>query len=226
MYRTDHRQRRSDPIAPGQRFTRLTVVRFVERRTTGYYWLCACDCGAERLARASALRDGSSRSCGCLRSEEQSARQTIHGRHGTPTWVTWSAMRARCYSPLPEVTQYHGARGIRVCERWNDFAAFLADMGERPSLAHSIDRIDPDGDYEPGNCRWATHAQQANNKRNNVYVEHNGERRTVAEWSALLGVSSHRLAYRLRAGWDFSRAVSQPPAKVGRAVYGQRQGAL
>lgn len=144
-------------IKPGDRFGKLTVVEDAGRDRRGQALVrCRCDCGKEAIARASRIRTGSQRSCGCLR-----GRPTVHGRCGTPTYRSWVAMIDRCENPKRERYHRYGGRGITVCPRWREsFAAFLQDMGERPQ-GKSIDRWpDNDGNYEPGNCRWATPTQQ------------------------------------------------------------------
>jgi hypothetical protein len=119
-------------------------------------------------------------------------------------------MRTRCTNPnVPNYKDY-GGRGIAVCERWRSFEAFLADMGPRPGLGYSIERINNDGDYEPGNCRWADRAQQSNNRRNNRLLTWNGETKTLAEWSRTTGLDYAALLARLNRGWSVERALSTP----------------
>jgi hypothetical protein len=147
----------------GKEFGQLTVVALVGRRGNNTYWQCQCHCGEQKTVRGSHLKSGGIKSCGCLRG---------HPTHGegskgqeTAEYSAWLGMRKRCQNSKCQDWPDYGGRGIKVCERWQIYTNFLADMGRRPSPKHSLDRIDNDGDYEPSNCRWATPKEQYENRR-------------------------------------------------------------
>jgi hypothetical protein len=161
-------------LSIGTIFCRLTVIGPAPTKRSGN--LCSwvrCSCGIKLTVSDSNLRTGNTRSCGCLQVDAQRvlAREKFT-RHGfarmkavMPTWRSWSSMRDRCTNAMHHAWDRYGGRGIKVCDRWlNSFEAFLEDVGERPGLAFSIDRIDPDGNYEPGNCRWADRVTQGRNR--------------------------------------------------------------
>ena len=154
------------PVTINDVFGRLTVIG---RATGRSKWTCRCECGLIIDVWSQSLRRGATKSCGCYNRDAMQQR-TVHGaaRRGkqTPEYVTWRNIMLRCYYPSAISWKYYGGRGISVCDRWREsFENFLADMGTRPTSKHSIDRIDPNGNYEPGNCRWVTADVQSRNQR-------------------------------------------------------------
>ena len=145
----------------GQRFGRLTVIEFAGIRHEKRTWLCKCDCGKTNTVATSTLRAGKTKSCG-----NHKIGYRTHNGSKRPEYQSWLGMRARCLNPKHFAYEYYGGRGIRICNRWLlSFADFLSDMGERPTLKHTLERLNNDGNYEPSNCVWATRAVQAKNKR-------------------------------------------------------------
>lgn len=169
-------------IPSGSRFGRLSVVREAERHTapcgqTQRRFVVRCSCGgAEFIVLLASLRDGNTASCGCLFRDVMSGhdRALRHGMTGTRTHKSWMAMRERVLDTRKEKARNYLDRGISVCERWQTFENFLADMGVRP-VGMTLDRIDGNGNYEPGNCRWATARTQGGNTRKNRMVVLRGE---------------------------------------------------
>lgn len=191
----------------GQRFGRLLVVkRSGYHRTTGEaLWVCRCDCGGEATFRSWVLRQGRATKC----------KGSAHflARDHRLTHRSWESMLNRCRKTSGRHWKYYGSCGVTVCDRWSDFANFLADMGDRPSRRHTIDRIDPNGNYEPGNCRWATVSEQNCNRRNTLYIEVDGARVKLVDYCQKVGVSAQAVRTRLRLGWTLERACSEPVRK-------------
>ena len=199
----------------GNRHGRLTVLERGENAVKGQArWLCVCDCGNRTVVTGADLRNGHTTSCGCWKSEVSAERMTTHGLSSLPEYRTWKRMRTRCPNPNIEEFDYYGGRGIEVCPEWEDFEAFYRDVGPRPSAKHTIDRINTNGNYEPGNCRWATRKRQARNTRRNLNLTLHGETHTIAGWSEIVGIKQHALAARVRRGWSVDRVLTTPVAGV------------
>lgn len=195
----------------GMRFDRLLVVREVKRPATGRrFWHCVCNCGETTVSDQKGLLTGCIRSCGCLYREKAARMNYKHGMSETDTYNIWCHMLRRCNNKKNSRYPDYGGRGITVCERWHDFENFIADMGERPSKNYSINRIDNDGNYEPGNCNWATLKEQANNTRRNHWIEINGERKTLSQWAVEYGIKASIVLRRLTRGLTPEDALSRP----------------
>lgn len=200
----------------GVRFEKLLVVGRGANRTDGTaVWKCLCDCGEVREIPGTALRAGRNKSCGCASPRFTKERTTTHGQSRTRTYRIWQGMRRRCSEAAQgKSRRLYFDKGIRVCERWEDFECFLKDMGHAPPWA-SIERINGKGDYEPGNCRWATAQEQANNVCTNTAVTHAGKTQTVAMWAKEIGVKPNTLLYRLRRGMPPERALQVDAGFIG-----------
>lgn len=209
-------------IQVGDRYGRLSVVRElpVRRRPSGgteRWFLCRCECGNETDVRLSRLRSGKTRSCGCLivppkpSPASYANRADYHGMEGSPEHGIWRGIKARCYHPKARGYANYGGRGIKMCDRWkSSFKAFYEDMGPRPSPEHQIDRSDNDKDYEPGNCRWATRAEQNRNRKDNRMLEFRGERMCMADWAKRFGMRNGTLSDRLARGMSVEEALTTP----------------
>ena len=193
----------------GQVFGRLTAVEDLGQVEGYRAYRCACSCGEETVVAAHRLlHDKGPRSCGCLQREAV----TKHGMEGTRVYEIWRNMRGRCCDTKDKSFPSYGGRGIAVCERWkNSFQNFYDDMGEPPSDLHTLDRRDNDGNYEPGNCRWATPEEQANNRSNSVFIEYDGRRQTLAQWARECRIHPITLAGRLKRGWSVEDALKTVP---------------
>lgn len=200
-------------------FGRLVAVRDLpERAGSGAMWLCKCACGNEISVLGYSLRRGDTQSCGCL-IRDMNRDRTTHGacvnEERTQEYITWRAMVSRCHNSLSKDYQDYGAKGIEVCGEWRaSFGAFLAHIGRRPSRDHSIDRFpNGDGNYEPGNVRWATKKEQARNRKNNKYIEFQGRQMLLVEVCEITGVPAKLVRDRLYAGWSTAAALTFPKIK-------------
>lgn len=186
----------------GQRFGSIAVIgedtcgqgKDKEKRVR---WICQCDCGKVWSVRGSNLRQGNTRSCGCLNNKQK----LKHGLINTPEYYTWKSMIQRCTNPKARAYNHYGGRGITVCDSWMVFENFYKDMGVRPSEQHTLDRIDNSKGYEPGNCRWATRLQQSRNTRNCVYIYFDGKRMSLSEAIEASGLKESTVRARRALGW-------------------------
>lgn len=194
----------------GHRVGRLVVIGYAGRIRRMSRWLCRCDCGRTAIVSGAHLNPGYTQSCGCLR-REAGRNNRKHGLSQSRTHSIWSQMKKRTRSPDSVDFHRYGARGIDVCERWLAFENFLADMGECPPKK-TLERINNDGNYGPGNCRWATRTEQARNTRTNRLITFRGETRPAAAWAEITGLKSATIRWRLSRGWSVERALTMPCA--------------
>lgn len=204
------------PNLVGRVFGRITVVSLSHSDRGKRFWRCRCACGAEKITRTQYLMAGKVQSCGCLRRDVTRRRVTTHGATAAATrrreYGIWNGMNQRCTNPNIDRFSCYGGRGIHVCEEWRtSFERFFADLGPSPSRTHSLERIDNDGHYEPGNVRWATKTEQSRNTRRNVPLTLNGETLLLTEWAKRLGTGHKTLSGRLDVlGWSVEKALTTP----------------
>lgn len=193
----------------GQKFGRLTVIKRVENtKNKDTLWLCKCDCGGETITRITNLKNGNTKSCGCLNKEHLLKSITKHGLHNEKLYNTWKCIRQRCNNKNNPSYKNYGGRGITICNEWNDFKNFYdwaLNNGYKENL--TIDRINNNKGYSPENCRWADKTTQSNNKRNNRNYTYNNETHTMGEWAKILNVNYWALRSRLDRGWDIKKAL-------------------
>ena len=170
----------------GKKFGMLLVESDAGKRRGSLFVNCLCDCGKQTVVKKGHLKNGHTKSCGC-----KICTLPKHGMRHTPEYRVWVGIRERCYKSYTASYPLYGGRGIKVCDRWlNSFENFFVDMGKKPTSKHSIERNDPDGDYEPSNCRWATSYEQSRNQRTNRWISFNGEKLILADWATRFNVTS------------------------------------
>lgn len=192
----------------GKRYGRLIILSEFGR-TKDCKWLvkCACDCGKTTVTRLRSLQLGDTKSCGCLALELLKQRKR-HGMCKTTIYFCWRNMLNRCENKSVESYKDYGGRGIEVCRRWHNFSKFYADMGEPPP-GHQLDRIDNNGPYAPENCQWVTQRENAQNKRDTIYITVGDKTKTISQWSKISGLK-HTLIYsRHRKNWPASRILER-----------------
>jgi hypothetical protein len=203
----------------GQRFGRWTVTGLGTKRGVHYVWALACDCGRSFERQAESITCGKSTQCHVCQAQDAAASRALPtpsrvGGKQRPEYKVYAAMLARCFDPTNKYFYRYGGRGIGVCDAWREsFHAFYADVGPRPGPGYSIERVDNDGEYEPGNIRWATAKEQARNTRRNRWLTVDGRTECVAAWAEEMGVRPQLIFKRLAMGWSEEDAVKRP---VGR----------
>lgn len=197
----------------GQTFGHLEVLSEAADSATGKRRMrCLCFCGNTATVFLSDLRSGHTQSCGCAQVAMMVERNTVHGMARTPEHRAWIEMKKRCNNAKLRQYRLWGGRGVKVCLEWErNFAAFFAAVGSKPGPEYSLDRYpDKDGDYKPGNVRWATDGEQSRNTAQNIWVEINGRRQIFKDWCVELGQNYPRARMRLHLGWDPIEALLAP----------------
>lgn len=185
----------------GNKYGRLTVLNIYGRNNGKILWECECDCGNIVIVSGNNLKNGHTQSCGCYRRDRTAETHTTHGKRNTRLYGIWTGMKTRCYDPNCKCYKNYGGRGISMCDEWlgkdgfSRFDEWSENNGYSEDL--TIDRIDTNDNYSPGNCRWADLKTQANNTRNNRHLTVNDVTRTTAEWSDITGIKSSTIRYRL-----------------------------
>jgi len=192
----------------GQKFGRLIVIERTLNQGIQTSWLCQCSCGQQTIVKGNNLKNGHTRSCGCLYRESRRNNRYgyKHGYSNSHTYNTWHLMLQRCNNLMHTAYKNYGGRGIRVCEAWLKFENFLQDMGERPE-GMSLDRIDNDGDYCKENCRWITQGEQMRNTRRNITITIDNVTKCLKEWCEFYQLSYHKVYDRLYHGWTPEEAL-------------------
>lgn len=201
----------STPKLLWKRFNRFSVIAGPRYSGKASEWLCRCDCGTEKWVEGNQIQSGNTKSCGCLKKEVASERFKTHGASGTKLYDTYSRIKARTTNPNNQDFHHYGGRGILMCQEWIDsFEAFAAHLGEPPSPKHSVDRIDNERGYEPGNVRWATQAEQVRNTRRVVRVKVGDEVLCLKDACEKLGLSYKAMIQRTHRGMSVEEAMAKP----------------
>lgn len=205
----------------GKKVGRLLVLKRIENTKDGKpQYLCKCDCGNYSKTNGKLLRNGHTRSCGCHGREARIKSLTKHSACKTPTYQSWTSMRSRCQNPAYHAFSLYGGRGIVICKRWGDFRNFLSDMGERPSMQHTLDRINPNKGYSPSNCRWADKKTQARNRRCMVHISYQGKSQTLADWADATGLPLTTIKMRYLRGLSPKQILGAPKRTPERVAFG------
>lgn len=195
-----------------RRFGRLVALGPIGRNANGdIRWHCRCDCGNATFVAATHLIHNHTTSCGCYQAEVTTKRSTSHGMSHTKEYEAWCSMNKRCYSPNNKEYQNYGGRGIAVCDEWRyDFVAFYDHIGPMPFPKATIDRINNELSYFPGNVKWSTQKEQARNRRNNTLLTHNGKTQSMSAWVEETGISRGAIQTRIKMGWPIDKVLTEP----------------
>lgn len=211
----------------GQRFGRLLVLERADNVKGRAYWLCQCDCGAKKAVMGKLLLNGSTQSCGCLMRErvaESAHNRAKHGDYKTRLYHIWKGMKDRCYLQTVSGYKNYGAKGIKVCDEWQQYIPFrewALSHGYTDKL--TIDRINNDKDYCPENCRWATTKEQRHNSSQNHFLEYNNEKHTIDEWAEIINTNYHTLWNRIKCGWSVEDALTKPVQKQNKKFINEKE---
>jgi len=198
----------------GKRFGSYVVISEAEKQNRQSRWNCLCDCGTTKTVFGSSLVSGGTVSCGCHRIKIHTTHGQTKNHQQSTSYRSWYKMILRCTHKKD--TNYHryGGRGITICDKWLKFEGFYEDMGDCQEKM-SLDRINVNGNYEPNNCRWATFKEQQNNRRDNYFIEFNGLRKTLSEWSDYTGINYVTIQSRIKLlHWDVGKALTTKPTKI------------
>lgn len=200
-----------------ERYGRLAVIREVEERKWGRrQYLCRCDCGKEKIVKGANLNNGHTRSCGCLSREVSSRLMKTHGQKKTRLYRIWAGMKTRCLNQEVAVYPRYGGKGVTLCDEWMSFEGFQKwanASGYKKDL--TIERMDNDGNYEPGNCTWISMGRQSWNRSNTIWIAYNGETKSLPEWCNSLGLSYQMVFSRLKyLKWSVEKAFETPNLKA------------
>lgn len=198
----------------GQKFGRLTPIKYMSKDKWSHnLWLCRCDCEKEAVVIENNLKNGNTKSCGCLNKEMVMERSTTHGHSSggklSKTYISWENMKARCNNPKDRAYKDYGGRDIMVCERWKSFENFFEDVGEIPE-GLTLDRIDNNKGYYPDNWKFSTMKEQTRNKRSNIMVPYNGDELCLTDYCKIKNLNYKTINMRINRGWSIEKALMTP----------------
>jgi hypothetical protein len=203
--------KKSDLIAIGQKYHKLTVFEFSHNNKSVDEWICLCACGGLVIVTCYNLLNGSAKSCSCLRYRVKHGAQ-VKGSDDAKLYKTWTAMKMRCLNERDKAYKYYGGRGIKVSTRWLNFLNFKKDMGQR-ACGMTLERKNNNLGYSKKNCRWATRKEQSRNTRRSVFISISGENKTIAEWSEISGIHKNTLFKRLSNNFNEKTFLNKPRSR-------------